>query len=175
MNTLPTSMYLDPDQLRDLRIRAFLWHKNGFPGGDQELFPIFRSLLRLKHAVPIWSCAGHEDRGRFYLMFGTDEQGFYQLLRLLASIRQALSHAGPSSGTRVYNLDLRLSTSMWPIRNARENEHYPMALLEYNYVGSQEHLSLLACVQQEILAFVERERERKPNNDNQTYSIGEPA
>ncbi len=74
------SLYLDDEEMRELRIRSCLWEKNGFPGGDEELFPVFRAMSKTKDVAIAWSCAGHKDQGRIYMLFGCTEAGFQMLL-----------------------------------------------------------------------------------------------
>lgn len=147
------SLYCTTEQLRELRIRDVLWWKKGRPAGDADLFPVFNLLTNNAHIVPVFSCAGHRDCDRSYIMFGHSERGLNQLMQLLAGIRAAIKD---SAVAHQYRVSLILMSNLWPCGEAKDRRPYPTAILEYNYDSPAEREVYLKALIEQSERLVKR-------------------
>ncbi len=169
-------MYLSQQKITQLRIRQFLWHSKGMEGADEQMLSVLESLMRVREVVPIWSCAGHarksKEGGRFYLMFGYTESGFYKLCRLYESIRDGMAQRLYHTILHPQSLELIISSSMWPIRDEDQNGAYPVAILEYKWNTWVEHELFISLVTEQFEQFACEEASLQAR-DKLRKSLGE--
>ena len=150
------SLYLDDEEMRELRIRSCLWEKNGFPGGDEELFPVFRSMSKTKDVAIAWSCAGHKDQGRIYLLFGCTEAGFEMLQNMLEDTQDQLNTESATYPVHAYRAGLFIGRGVWPIRTETQ-QFYSTVTLDYNYETPAERVRALQVIIERVCSMAAEE------------------
>ncbi len=150
------SLYLDDEEMRELRIRSCLWEKNGFPGGDEELFPVFRAMSKTKDVAIAWSCAGHKDQGRIYMLFGCTEAGFQMLQNMLEDTQDQLNTESATYPVHAYRAGLFIGRGVWPIRTETQ-QFYSTVTLDYNYETPAERVRALQVIIERVCSMAAEE------------------
>lgn len=84
------SIFTELEYFNYLKLQYLGYQTAGFPGGDEEMFPILELLNKHPSIAPRWHCASHpeEERSQLYVTFAVrDQNGLDYLFAVYTALR----------------------------------------------------------------------------------------